>query len=501
MNKYLIIILLFNCISSQIIDNESLIRDRHDFASRNTILNQINDYRDEDELLQFIESTMQTHLIPGLSISVVKDDNIVWEKHFGYANIDENIPVNENSIFILSSISKTITATALMQLFEQNLFMLDDNVSDYLPFSIIHPDFPEDTITFKMLLSHTSGIKDNWNVMPYYIGDSQLELNYYLSQYFTPEGEFYNSSSNFTNSMPGTNYSYSNIGVALIGLLVEEISNQSFNEYCYNNIFEPLDMNNAFWFLSEIDNQDQIALPYQFTAGTGGSCYEIGCGVFDENNQCFCDSACIDYDDCCFDFLDVCGEDGTGSNPDNLTEYDNYGYSDYPSGQLRTTSNNLAKFMSVFINDGIYDGRRILESETVDLIKTIHYPGVNSSQGLIWYFKNVNERTLFGHNGGDIGSLTEMFISFSDNLGVVLLSNSNNYDALIQIENAVFDFSESTNFLISGDVNLDDTINIQDIILVVNLILNDEYFYLADVNSDDVVNIIDIVQLINIILN
>ena len=59
MNKYLIIILLFNCISSQIIDNESLIRDRHDFASRNTILNQINDYRDEDELLQFIESKMQ----------------------------------------------------------------------------------------------------------------------------------------------------------------------------------------------------------------------------------------------------------------------------------------------------------------------------------------------------------------------------------------------------------------------------------------------------------
>ena len=501
MNKYIIIILLFNCISSQIINNESLIKSRHDSTSRNTILNQMNNYRDEDELLQFIESIMQTHLIPGLSISVVKDNNIVWEKHFGYANIDENIPVNENSMFILSSISKTITATALMQLFEQNLFMLDDNVSDYLPFSIIHPDFPENTITFKMLLSHTSGIKDNWNVMPYYIGDSQLELNYYLNQYFTLEGEFYNSNSNFTNSMPGANYSYSNIGVALIGLLVEEISNQSFNEYCYNNIFEPLDMNNAFWFLSEIDNQNQIALPYQFTGGVGDSCYEIGCGVFDENNQCFCDSACIDYEDCCFDYLDICGESGAGSNPDNLTEYDNYGYSDYPSGQLRTTSNNLAKFMSVFINDGIYDGIRILEPETVDLIKTIHYPSINSNQGLIWYFKNVNERTLFGHNGGDIGSLTEMFISFSDNLGVILLSNSNNYDALIQIENAVFDFSESTDFLILGDVNFDDIINIQDIILVVNLILNDEYFYLADVNLDDVVDIIDIVQLINIILN
>ena len=149
MNKYLIIILLFNCISSQIIDNESLIRDRHDFTSRNTILNQINDYRDEDELLQFIESKMQTHLIPGLSISVVKDDNIVWEKQLGYANINNDIVVDENTMFILSSISKTITATSLMQLYEQGLFMLDDNINDYLSFDVIHPDYQNNSITFK----------------------------------------------------------------------------------------------------------------------------------------------------------------------------------------------------------------------------------------------------------------------------------------------------------------------------------------------------------------
>jgi CubicO group peptidase (beta-lactamase class C family) len=180
MNKYIIIILLFNSLSSQIIENEFLNRIRHDFTSRQESVAQTNNYRDEEELLQFIESTMQTHLIPGLSISIVKDEHIVWEKYFGHANIDEDIFVDESTMFILSSISKTITVTALMQLFEDDLFMLDDDIDDYLPFDVNHPDYQSTPITFKMLLSHTSGIKDNWNVMPYYDGDSELELGYYL---------------------------------------------------------------------------------------------------------------------------------------------------------------------------------------------------------------------------------------------------------------------------------------------------------------------------------
>ena len=500
MNKYIIIILLYNAISSQIIDDEFLKRIRHDFTSREKSISQINNYRDEDELIQFIESTMQTHLIPGLSASIVKDGDIVLEKHFGQANIDENIIVDENTMFILSSISKTVTATSLMQLFEQDLFMLDDNINDYLSFDVIHPDYPSNEITFKMLLSHTSGIKDNWNVMPYYDGDSELELGYYLEEYLSYGGDFYGSNSNFTNSIPGTNYVYSNIGAALIGFLVEEISNQSFNEYCNENIFEPLEMNNAFWFLSEIENLNQIALPYQITGGSGNTCFDIGCGVYDESNPCFCDAACVDYEDCCSDYDEVCGEDGTGSSLGNLTEYEHYGYSDYPSGQLRTTSNNLAKFMNAYMNDGAYNGVRILDSETIELIKTIHYPAVNSMQGLMWYYKNENGRMLFGHNGGDVGSSTEMFISFSNNLGVVLLTNSNNYNAMIQIENAIFDFAEETDFVITGDVNLDDVINIQDIILAISLVLNSEYSNLADLNSDGIVDVLDIVQLVNIIL-
>ena len=173
MYKYLIIVLFLNSLFSVTPDNHVINRLRYDLNLRENYIN-LNSYRDESELLEFIESTMETHLIPGLSISIIKNNDIVWEKQLGYANIINNIPVDENTMFILSSISKTVTATALLQLFEEGLFNLDDDIDNYLPFNVNHPDYPLTPITFKMLLTHSSGIKDNWNVMTYYDGDSEL---------------------------------------------------------------------------------------------------------------------------------------------------------------------------------------------------------------------------------------------------------------------------------------------------------------------------------------
>ena len=489
--------IILMCLFGLIFSYEYL-GNQNDIFRENLIL-QENRYRDENELLEFVELILHTHLVPGLSISIVKDDAIVWEKQLGYANIADDILVDESTMFIISSISKTITVTALMQLYESGLFNLDDDINSYLPFNVIHPDYPLVPITFRMLLAHSSGIRDNWSIMTYYDGDSDLELSYYLNQYFSPGGDFYNTNLNFTDSMPGTGYDYSNNGAALVGLLVEEISDQSFNDYCIENIFEPLSMNNAFWFLSEINNLDQVALPYQNTGGSGNSCFEIGCGKNDPGN-CACDFYCVNWGDCCSDYDEVCGENGIGGNPENLIERENYGYADYPSGQLRTTSNNLAIFMGAYMNGGSYNGVRILESETIELIKTIQYPTINSKQGLIWKYKNDNGRLLFGHNGGDVGSSTDMFISFEDNIGIVLLTNSNNYNAMIQIERAIFNFAEETDF-ITGDINLDNVVNIADVVSMVGLILNSEYNDLSDLNSDGLVDVLDILQLVNIIVN
>ena len=492
---------IVNILFSNELRFDSASRNRFDFQNNTLSHSVINNLRDEDELLNFIQNTMQTHLIPGVSIAIVKNDRIVWEKQLGYADISESIMTDNNTLFILSSISKTITATALMKLYEQNYFNLDDAINDYISFDITNPNYPLTNITFRMLLTHTSSIRDNWNVMPYYDGDSDLELIYYLQEYFTYDGEFYSESLNYTDSMPGTNYQYSNIGVALIGLLVEQISNQEFNEFCNQNIFEPLEMNDTYWFLSEIENEDQIATPYHFNGENGDYCFQIGCGVYNQNNPCQCDPLCIDYDDCCIDYDGICGENGTGADPENLNPQEHYGYSDYPSGQLRTSSNNLAKFVSMYINNGLFNGQRILNPETIQLIKTIHFPDINSTQGLVWYYKNQNARTLFGHNGGDLGSATEMFLSIDDSIGIVLLTNSNNYNGMIQIENALFEFADQNSFMISGDLNSDNLINVLDVILIVSLILNQNFENLADLNSDNIVDILDIILIINIILN
>lgn len=458
--------------------------------------------RDEDELISYIQGLVDSNQLPGVAVAIVKEDNIVWDHYFGFSNIDESIYVDQHTMYSLASVSKTVTATALMQLWEDGMFELEDDIDEYLAFNVNHPDYPFTPITFNMLLSHTSGIKDRWSAMPYYDGDSELELGYYLEQYLTVGGEFYSSDACFTNSEPGTAYNYTNIGAALIGLLVESISGQAFNEYCNDYIFTPLDMEDTAWFLHEVDNLDQLAFPYVLSGGSGDSCYDIGCGIYDQSNPCFCDSECVYYDDCCFDYDDVCGEDGTGSSDDSigLEALNHYGYSDYPSGQLRTSALDLSKFLSANMNHGSYFDTQILDPETIELIRSAPYPDVDPQQGHIWYYKNQSSRTLFGHNGGDLGSLTEMFSDLSQMIGVIVLCNTSSYGTVIEIENALFDFAEENDFFISGDVNGDSSVDILDIVQLVNLILSNNYSQIADMNSDGVLNVMDIVLLVSAVL-
>ena len=100
----------------------------HGDLGRGGIDHSTNRIRDEEELIEFIESVMDSYMIPGASLAIVKDDTIVWERTFGFADIDDGIEVGSDTMFILSSVSKTVTATALMQLWENGLFNLDDGI-------------------------------------------------------------------------------------------------------------------------------------------------------------------------------------------------------------------------------------------------------------------------------------------------------------------------------------------------------------------------------------
>ena len=118
----------------------------------------------------------------------------------------------------------------------------------------------------------------------------------------------------------------------------------------------------------------------------------------------------------------------------------------------------------------------------------------------MWYYKNQGGRTLFGHNGGDLGVSSDMFISLSDGVGVIVIVNCANYSSMIEIEEAIFDFVDEYDFQLTGDMNSDMAINVVDVILLLNLILENGYSNIGDLNSDGSLNIQDIVLMIELIL-
>lgn len=320
------------------------------------------------DLDTFIEVKMNYLKIPGLSACIIKNNEVVWTKGYGWANIENKVPVTSDTVFMLASTSKTITGAAVMQLYEQNLLELDDDINDYLPFEVHIPGHPKVSITFRMLLTHTSSIKDNVDIMGtlYTEGDSPISLNEVLIEYLTPSGKWYDKGNNFYNNKPGTEQYYSNIGTALLGYLVEVISDTPFNQYCNENIFKPLGMNETSWFLSGLDIMN-IAMPYN-----------------------------------------------TNHKP-----YGHYGYADYPDGQLRTSVIQFAYFLIAIMNDGEFNGVRILKSETVETMLTKQFRDI----AFIWWHNRKYNQATIGHDGADAGVRTSMFFLPDENIGIIVFTN------------------------------------------------------------------------------
>jgi len=348
---------------------------------------------DATALDSFVIETMAKYHIPGLSACIIKDGEIMWTGAYGYADIEQNKEVTDSSIFLLASISKTVTATALMQLWEDGLFGLDEDINDYLPpeLQIHNPYYPNDKITFRHLLTHTSSIftlsfeksQLSWGM------DSPESLYSTLVNVLMPGGTYY-SPTFFNNWAPGTAFDYSNVAIALVGYLVETISNNPFPDYCKENIFSPLGMNETSWFLADFD-VNNIAVPYEY--------------------------------------------------PENsYIAYEHYGHPLYPAAQLRTSATQLARYLSAYMQKGEFDGVRILDSTTVELmtkplvkIPDSLYPYSPWYMGLVWWLGPLSKLNYLGekwyslHTGGWYGC--ETFFGFCDETktGIIILSNGRTY--------------------------------------------------------------------------
>lgn len=336
------------------------------------------DINSPEEFEAYLQDEMQAQNIATLSALLFKDGNIVHESYLGKANIQDNIALSGNNPFLLASISKMITGTAIMQLHEAGRFGLDDPINDYLPYQVQVPGYSED-ITFRMLLTHTSSIADNDALLDqhYHYGiDPPVQLGFFVENTLKVGGQFYNANENFYDFAPGSKYEYSNTGSALLGALVEAISGTDFNSYCKQNIFTPLNMSNSSWRLDELTQTP--VMPYNYS---GGEHQAIG----------------------------------------------HYTNTDYPNGGLRSTARDMFRYFKALSEGGILDGQRILSQASVDAMMSVQIPSIDDEVGLHCFIMD-KENELWGHSGGEQGTSTLAGFNRSTKSGVILFCNDGDAD-------------------------------------------------------------------------
>ncbi len=354
----------------------------------------------QDSIDRTIERRMQEARIVGLGAAIIVNRKVVWTKGYGFADKERARPFRPNTIMNIGSISKTITGAALMRAVQDGKLSLDDDINKHLPFKVANPYFPNESITLRQLATHTSSIKDRGSVYAgaYHFGrDSPETLGEFLHDYFASGGKNY-SKENFLDAKPGRHREYSNIAAALAGYIVELAVGEKFNAYTRRTIFAPLRMDDTGWLMSEVDL-------------TRHSNLYIAQGL---------------------------------ALPIEL-----YGLSTYPDGGLRTSVEDLSRFFIALLNDGAFDGVRILQKNSVDEMLRFQYGAANRpdnvelsgagsvNSGIFWATKE--SLTRIGHNGADPGLVTMMLSDVDKQIGVILFVNTATRQEDGAVYGAIFD--------------------------------------------------------------
>jgi len=278
-----------------------------------------------------ISDIMEQHHIPSTTVAVVRNNSIIWSKGYGEQQ-------RLDLIYMIASVTKTFTATAIFQLYERGLIDLEGDVNDFLPFSFRHPNYTQTPITFRMLLQHTSGLSKDSDMYWYGVMADVLQqlgwenpcewlpYPYWIEEYLTSNGSLYEPAV-WTSNEPGTNRFYSNFGYDVLGYLVEQITGQPIWEYLEENVFDPLGMHSTGYNYTDFDVA-QLAIPHIY--------------MFEMDPT------------------------STGNKA-----YPHYSTLNYGCGGLRSNIFDLAKFLLVFLHDGVSNGTRILEEDTLRTMESL----------------------------------------------------------------------------------------------------------------------------------
>ena len=202
----------------------------------------------------WIEAKLGYERLPGISVAVVSDQDTIWSKGYGYANIEERIPAEPDTIYSICSISKLFTSVSVMRMRDAGKIRLDDPLDDHLSwFEIVRSDPNAPPITIRSILTHSSGLPRE-SEQPYK-GEPDLP-------WAERESIIETLPSQVTMYQPSKYFMYSTLGISLLGEMVAEISGLTYQDYVLKNILIPLGMSDTTPYLPEDKYGTRLAIGY-----------------------------------------------------------------------------------------------------------------------------------------------------------------------------------------------------------------------------------------------
>jgi len=329
-----------------------------------------------------IQEQMRKQGIPGFAIALVTDEKVLWAEGLGCTDRTCLTQVTKDTPFSIQSMSKSTTATAVLLAVQDGLLDLDAPISTYLPDFTVNSIFderPQDIITLRMLLSHTSGFTHEAPVG----NNNDLEPG-------TWETHITSISETWLKFPVGQGYSYSNLGIDLAGYILEQKVEMPFQVYAKTHLFEPLKMQNSTFDIEEIEMLE---------------------------NRAF-------------------GQSGIFHQIPPVTPM-------MPSGGAYASVDDMARYVQFHINRGSFAGQPLLEPQLIEQMYVPHFQASKANNyGLGLYISQGRYDAIkLLHDGGGFGFMSQMVWYPDLKIGVVWLSNSqeNEHDLLGWLSNAILD--------------------------------------------------------------
>ena len=315
----------------------------------------------------WIESQVAYRNLPGLSIAIVHDQDIVWSKGFGHADVEKKVPAAPTTIYRIASISKLFTSVAILQLRDQGKLKLDDPVEKYLSWFKLRSTSPDSApITIRHLLTHTGGLPRE-AAFPYW-SDFKFPTREQMRKALPNQEAVY---------PPETKWKYSNLGLALAGEIVTAVSGEPCEAYVQKHILAPLKMTRSSMSLPEADKKS-LAVGYGRRMPDGKRAI-----------QPFTDARGI-----------------------------------APAAGMSSTVHDLGRFAALQMREG--EAGEVLKESTRKEMHRVHWlmPDWKSGRGLGFHIIHREDGDLIGHGGWVAGYQSAVYFRPKDKIAVVAMINA-----------------------------------------------------------------------------